>query len=201
MKSKKAIYLRVSTQRQDLASQRLRAENYCKSQSYSVEDYLIYEDKISGAKSDRIALNKLIEDCRNDLIDTVIVVSLSRLSRSLRHLLDVANELASMSVKLISINEQIDFSTPIGKMILSVTGSIAELEKNQISDRVKRGLEHAKAQGKRIGRERVICRETVISLHKKSLTNIEISKIVKASPSSVSRIIKAYKLGETSAVS
>ena len=184
-----------------MASQRFKAQNYCIGRSYDASDCIYYEDKISGAKSDRDALNKLLEDCRNGLIDTVIVISLSRLSRSLSHLLELANEFASMSITLISITEQIDFSTPIGKMILSVIGSLGELEKNQISQRIKRGIELARARGKKLGREKVICRDTVMKLHRKNLSNKEIANIVKASPSSISRIIKAQKQSALSKVS
>lgn len=155
--SKKAIYLRVSTDKQDtgLESQRLKAINYCKGRGFDLEGIEFYADKVSGARADRKELGRLLEDCREGRIDTVIVISLSRLSRSLSHLLDVTNELSSMSVTLISIQEQIDFSTPIGKMILAVVGSIAQLEREQISARVRRGLELAKANGKSLGeRER-----------------------------------------------
>lgn len=194
MISKKAIYLRVSTDKQDtgLASQELKALNYCKSRGFKESEIQIFADKISGAKSDRKELGRLMEACREGLFDTVIVISLSRLSRSLSHLLDVTNELGEYGVKLVSINEQIDFSTPVGKMILAVVGSIAQLEREQISERVKRGLVHAKAKGKTLGRSRTIDHELVINLFKQGLSYRQIAEASKSSVSNCHRIIQNH---------
>lgn len=192
--SKKAIYLRVSTDKQDtgLESQRLKAINYCKERGFDLEGIEFYADKVSGAKAERKELGRLLQDCRDGRIDTVIVISLSRLSRSLSHLLDVTNELSSMSVTLISISEQIDFSTPIGKMILAVVGSIAQLEREQISARVRRGLELAKANGKSLGRARKIDHDLVINLFKQGLSYRQIAEASKSSSSNCYRIVQKY---------
>ena len=194
MSSKKAIYLRVSTDKQDsgLASQRMKARNYCLSRSFPEEDLIYYSDKISGAKSDRKELGRLMGDCRSGKVDTVIVISLSRLSRSLSHLLEVASELSDNEVKLISINEQLDFSTPIGNMILAVVGSIAQLEREQISQRVKRGLMMAKANGKSLGRARSVDHELVVNLYNQGLSYRQIAVASKSSSSNCYRIIQKH---------
>lgn len=198
--SKKAIYLRVSCSdgRQDsgLQSQKHKALNYCKANSYPDNLLEIYTDKISGGRSSRPALDRLMQDCRDGKIDTVIVVSLSRLSRSMAQTISLSSEFSSLSIKLVSIQESLDFSTSLGKLVLGIMSSIFEMEKNLVSDRVVRGLAHAKSQGKVLGRRPTVDHSLVIRLYLQKMSYRDISKAVGTSVSNCFRIIKKYKSSE-----
>lgn len=136
-------YARVSTKGQDLSIQIDALEKYgCEK---------IFTEKESGAKSDRPELNKALEYLREG--DKLVVHKLDRLARSTFDLHKLANQLQDAGIALVFIKEQIDFSTPAGKLMFSMLGAIAEFERDLINDRTAEGRERAKAQGKHMGRK------------------------------------------------
>ncbi|HYF74966.1 MAG TPA: recombinase family protein, partial [Candidatus Nitrosocosmicus sp.] len=149
-----ALYIRVSTEEQATEGQSVDAQidiltQYCK--LYQIKIYQIYKDLgISGkdAKS-RPGLIKMLQDARQNKFSMVLVWKISRLSRSLRDLLWILDELDKQQIVFSSYSEKFDTSTPVGKMTLQLLGSIAEFERNTIVDNVKLGLqEYAKKGGK-----------------------------------------------------
>lgn len=142
MSKLKLGYARVSRNDQDLALQTQALNAAGVSQ--------IFSDKISGAEHDRDGLRALLDHAREG--DTVIVWRLDRLARSLPHLIELAGEFESRGIELRSITENIDTSTPAGKLIFHIFASLAEFERNLIIERTTAGLDAARAQGKFGGR-------------------------------------------------
>lgn len=187
-----AIYCRVSTQDKQesgLASQQLALENYCKAQS--IRNYQIYSDKISGVKVSRPALDQLIQDCNAGRIDNVIVFSFSRFGRSLRHLIESMEYFQSKNIGFISISEKFDTTTSIGRVMFAIISALGQWEREQVSIRVKAGMENARANGKKIGASKKHTNpEIFLQLRRQGLTTREIAKIVKCSPATVVRMLR-----------
>jgi len=115
----------------------------------------IYSDTVSGAKDARPGLNRLMADAQRRRFAAVIVWRFDRFARSVSHLLRALEQFQSLGIDFISLSESVDTSTPTGKMVFTVLGAVAELERSLIAERVRAGLRHARAHGKRIGRPRV----------------------------------------------
>ncbi|UAL53507.1 recombinase family protein [Metabacillus dongyingensis] len=136
-------YARVSTKGQDLSLQIDELNKYgC---------HKIFKEKESGSKSDRKELKKTLEYLREG--DKLVVYKIDRLARSTFHLHQIVKELESRGIALVFIHEQIDFSTPAGRLMFNMLGSIAEFERDLINERTAEGRERAKAQGKHMGRK------------------------------------------------
>jgi DNA invertase Pin-like site-specific DNA recombinase len=151
-----ALYMRVSTKNhsQTTETQALALrENAAHRGFVIVEEYR--DDGISGSKDSRPALDQLMRDARARKLDVVIVARFDRFARSVSHLLRALDEFSHLGVDFISLSESIDTSTPVGKMIFTVLGAVAELERNLIKERVQMGISRARKQGKALGRPRV----------------------------------------------
>ena len=115
-----------------------------------------YRDEgISGSKDSRPALDRLMKDARARKFDVVIVARFDRFARSVSHLLRALEEFSHLGIDFVSLSESIDTSTPMGRMIFTVLGAVAELERNLIKERVHMGISRARKQGKALGRPRV----------------------------------------------
>lgn len=136
-------YARVSTGDQDAAGQILRLE-----QAGAVK---VFTDVKSGKSMDRPALTDLLAYARPG--DTLAVVRLDRLGRSLSELLATVNALRDRQIDLLSLEEKIDTSSAAGELIFHVFGAIAHFERRLISERTKDGIAAARAKGKRPGRQ------------------------------------------------
>lgn len=136
-------YVRVSTEEQNEARQ-LQAL-----QDRGVDK--IYTDKQSGKNADRAQLKDMLEYCREG--DTIITESISRIARSVADLLRIMEQLQAKGVHFVSLKESIDTQTPQGRFMLTVFGAMAELERENILQRQKEGIEIAKAEGKYRGRK------------------------------------------------
>src|SRR6202049_5336533 len=95
-------------------------------------------------------------DVHRRRMDVVAVWKFDRMARSVSHLLRVLETFKALGIEFVSLSEQIDTSTPMGKMVFTVLGAVAELERSLIVERVKAGLRTARAKGKRLGRPRVL---------------------------------------------
>lgn len=135
-------YVRVSTVEQKLERQLL---------AYDKAD-IIYSDKVSGKDKERPQLKAMLHDLKEN--DVVVVKSLDRLSRSTMDLLEIAKEIESKKATLKVLDKDIDTSTPIGKFFLTIIGAVAELERENINQRVREGVAIAKEQGKYKGRKK-----------------------------------------------
>src|SRR5829696_4607634 len=110
----------------------------------------VYQETASGAKADRPVLDEVLSYLRTG--DTLVVWRLDRLGRSLKHLIEVVAALAERGVGFKSLTEQIDTTTPGGKLIFHVFGALAEFERDLIRERTHAGLAAARARGRRGGR-------------------------------------------------
>jgi DNA invertase Pin-like site-specific DNA recombinase len=125
-----------------------------------------YRDEgISGSKDSRPALDRLMKDARARKFDVVIVARFDRFARSVSHLLRALEEFSHLGVDFVSLSESIDTSTPMGKMIFTVLGAVAELESNLINERVHMGISRARKEGKSLGRpKRIFDRERALTM-------------------------------------
>lgn len=142
-----AIYCRVSTEEQNVDNQIQELKNIALLQKYMVSG--VYSDKVSGTKDSRPELNRMMFDMRKGLFDAVMIYKLDRLGRSLKHLITICEELHNKHVDLIVTSQGIDTSTATGKLLFNILGSVAEFEKELISERTKLGLRKAVNVGKR----------------------------------------------------
>jgi DNA invertase Pin-like site-specific DNA recombinase len=161
-----ALYMRVSTKThgQTTDTQASALYEYAKHRGFEiVQEYR--DEGISGSKDSRPALDRLMKDARARKFDVVIVARFDRFARSVSHLLRALEEFSHLGVDFVSLSESVDTSTPMGKMIFTVLGAVAELERSIIRKRVRAGVDRARRQGKRFGRPGVIIdREKVARL-------------------------------------
>jgi DNA invertase Pin-like site-specific DNA recombinase len=136
-----AIYSRVSTGDQHLETQALDLREMAKLRGYEIVHE--YTDIISGAKSKRPGLDQLLADAGRRRFDVVLVAAFDRVARSVRHFLEVLDELNHLGIEFISHRENIDTGGPLGRAIVVIVGAIAELERNLIVERVKAGMRRA----------------------------------------------------------
>ena len=185
-----ALYMRVSTKNhgQTTETQALALSEYAAHRGFTVTEG--YRDEgISGSKDSRPALDRLMRDARARKFDVVIVARFDRFARSVSHLLRALEEFSHLGVDFISVSESIDTSTPVGRMIFTVLGAVAELERNLIRERVVMGLDRAKRQGKKLGRPKTLVdREKVAALRAKGLSLRQIATELKVSKDKVARV-------------
>ena len=171
-----AIYARVSTAHngQDSSMQTRELQEYCERRGWKVSGEYV-DEGISGSKDSRPELNKLMADAHRRRFDAVVVWRFDRFARSVSHLLRALETFKALGVEFVSLSEQVDTSTPTGKMVFTVLGAVAELERSLIAERVKAGLRNARAKGKRLGRPRVVVdavRIAVLRAHGRSWREI-----------------------------
>ena len=149
---KAAIYARVSTFDQDPENQLQELRRYVEARGWAGTEFV--DRGISGAKDRRPALDDLMTAAKRRRIDVVVVWRLDRFGRNLRHLVTAIEELNSAGVSFVSLGENIDTTSPTGRLLLGVMGAFAEFERERIRERVMAGLQRARTQGKRLGRPR-----------------------------------------------
>lgn len=149
---KTAIYARVSTLDQTPENQLAELRRYAAARDWTAREYV--DRGVSGAKDRRPALDELLADARRRRFDVLICWRLDRLGRNLRHLILLLEELQALGIAFVSLAEGIDATTPAGKLQMHILGAIAEFERGRIQERVRAGLQRARAQGKRLGRPR-----------------------------------------------
>lgn len=139
-------YVRVSTTRQNTDPQRDALE------AFGVER--IFEDTLSGARTDRPGLKAMLDYAREG--DTVVVWRLDRLGRSLSHVVQTAESLHKRGILIRGLSDGVDYSTPTGRMIAGILAALSEYERTLIAERAQVAREAARARGKQVGRPRVI---------------------------------------------
>lgn len=191
MNKKTFLYCRVSTgmQQTGLESQVRALREYCN--RFSINNYVIFEDENqSGTKKSRPALDDMMKRVRNNECEKIIVYSFSRFARSVTHLLSALQEFEGLGIKFISISESIDTETPIGRALFTILGSVAQLERDILAERVRNGLANARAKGIKIGRKKTRPSELIRRLHAKGLVYREIARIAGCSQGAVATELK-----------
>jgi DNA invertase Pin-like site-specific DNA recombinase len=152
-----AIYARVSTANngQDPTMQTRELHEYCEPRGWTLTGEYV-DVGISGTKERRPELDHLMVDAHRRRFDVVAVWTFDRMARSVSHLLRALETFNSLGIEFVSLSESLDTSTPAGKMVFTVLGAVAELERSLIVERVMAGLRNAKAKGKRLGRPQTV---------------------------------------------
>lgn len=150
---KVAIYARVSTEKQTCENQLIELRAIAERSGYSIVTEFV-DEGISGAKgrADRPALNAMMKAATQRKFEMVLCWSIDRLGRSLQNLVELLNELQSLKVDLMFLQQGLDTSTSSGRMMFSIFGALAEFERNLIRERVVAGQNRAKASGVKLGR-------------------------------------------------
>jgi DNA invertase Pin-like site-specific DNA recombinase len=189
MKKRAAIYCRVSTADQHSETQLYDLREMAKQRGYEITHE--YTDVISGAKAKRPGLDQLLADARRHRFDVVLVAAFDRVARSVRHFLEVLDDLNHLGIEFVSLRENIDTSGPLGRAMVVIVGAIAELERNLIVERVRAGMRRARLEGRQIGRTPLdIDREQVVRDRRSGMSLTLVAKKHRISRASVCRLVK-----------
>jgi DNA invertase Pin-like site-specific DNA recombinase len=146
-----ALYARVSTQEQDPEVQLAALRHHVAQRGWQLSEEFV-DQGVSGARERRPALDRLMKAAWTGQFQVVLVWRFDRFARSVKHLVGALETFRSLRVGFVSLQEQLDTSTPIGQAMFTIIGAMAQLERDIIRERVKAGLEHARARGVRLGR-------------------------------------------------
>jgi DNA invertase Pin-like site-specific DNA recombinase len=184
-----AIYTRVSTADQHPETQLYDLREMARQRGYEIVHE--YSDVISGSKAKRPGLDQLMSDARRHKFDIVFVAAFDRVARSVRHFLEVLDELNHLNIEFISHRENIDTGGPLGRAMVVIVGAIAELERSLIVERVRAGMRRAKLEGRRIGRAPLnIDREQIVRDRRSGLSLRQVARKHGISRASVCRLVK-----------
>ncbi len=187
---KAALYIRVSTDKQasegtSLEVQEEKLRKFCEFQNWEI--HKLYADRgISGKDTERQQFQELMKEAREKKFEVVVVTKLDRFGRSLRDLINSIEELSTLKIQFTSVNDNINTTTPNGKLLFHILGAFAEFERQIIIERMTAGIAKAKQEGRQIGRVpmgyKVVDGEVIIDPQKADM---------------VKGIFKAYAAGET----
>jgi len=186
-----AIYARVSTnhhnQNPDIQVNELK--RFCESRGWLIR-YELVDHGFSGSTDNRPALKELLKIVREKEVDAVIVVKLDRLFRSLKHLVSILEEFEKLDIKFVAIKDNVDYSTPSGRLFIQILGSLGEFERSLLRERTMMGLEHARRIGKKFGRPRKHDHEKIVELFNLGKTYRQIQNELNVPMGCISRAIK-----------
>ena len=193
---KVALYSRCSTtkDRQSTESQTHALKAFCKNRGWDI--VANYEDFGSGADAKRPQFQQLKKDSFTRSFDIVLVFRFDRFARSTQELLTSLEYFQGLGIEFVSYSEQIDTTTPAGKALFSLIGIFAEFERNIASERIKAGLEKAKAKGKKLGRPQAVkmkLEDEIVKSLQDGNGKLKTSKLLKVSKSHVEKVKKKRK--------
>jgi DNA invertase Pin-like site-specific DNA recombinase len=184
-----ALYMRVSTVDQHPETQLLDLRQMATQRGYEIVQE--YTDRISGAKAKRPGLDQMMTDARRGRFDVVLVWASDRIARSVKHFLDVLDELNRIGVEYVSFRENIDTGGPLGRAIIVIIGAIAELERSLIVERVRAGMRRARLEGLRIGRAPLVLDNLAIQQDRQRGQSIrEIARGHSVSTATIQRVLR-----------
>lgn len=187
------LYMRVSTLDQHPETQLHDLRALAAQRGYQIVQE--YTDKISGAKAKRPGLDQLLYDARRGRFDVVMVWSFDRLARSVRHFLEVLDELNHLQVEFVSFRENIDTGGPLGRAIVIIVGAIAELERALIVERVRAGMRRARLEGRHIGRPQLDLDRGAIVRHRAHGQSLgQLAKTFRVSRTTIARVLDEEKV-------
>jgi DNA invertase Pin-like site-specific DNA recombinase len=150
-----------------------------------------YSDIISGAKSRRPGLDQLLADARKHRFEVVLVWAFDRMARSVRHFLEVLDELNHLGLEFVSLRETIDTGGPLGRAMMVIVGAIAEFERSLIVERVRAGMRRARLEGRHIGRRPLELDRPGIQRDRASgMSLAQVAKLHRISRATVHRVLK-----------
>ena len=185
-----AVYMRVSSVDQHPETQLHDLRQMAAQRGYEIVQE--YTDRLSGVKARRPGLDQMMADARRGKFDVVLVWASDRIARSVKHFLEVLDELNHLNVEFVSFREQIDTGGPLGRAIVVIIGAIAELERNLIIERVRAGMRRARLEGTHIGRMPLILdREAIRSDRCRGQSLRQIARGHRISTATVRRVLNS----------
>lgn len=171
-----ALYVRVSTfdQEKGLMSQKKALADYAVNHGF--DNIKWYQDRITGSQLNRPAFNRLQKDIFSGKVNTVVVWKLDRLSRSLKDGINVLTDWLEKDVRIIAVTQQLDFSGAMGQMIAGVLFALAQMERENLRENTKRGLNAAKARGVKLGKRPKLFAKDIVPLLQGGLKIAAVSK-------------------------
>ena len=184
-----ALYYRVSTKDQTADMQKRDLRRFAEQREFAVAEE--YEDiGVSGSKQSRPALNRMLADARKRKFDIILVWRFDRFARSTKQLILALEEFKGLGIRFISYQENIDLGSPSGEFMFAIISAMAQFERSIIQERVRSGLEAAKAKGKVLGRPKATpTPEEVRVLRAEGKSIREIAKILKVAKTTVERLL------------
>jgi DNA invertase Pin-like site-specific DNA recombinase len=188
-----ALYMRVSTLDQHPETQLLDLRQMASQRGYEIIQE--YTDKISGTKAKRPGLDQMMADARRGRFDVVLVWASDRIARSVKHFLDVLDELNRLNIEYVSFRENIDTGGPLGRAIIIIVGAVTELERNLIIERVRAGMRRARLEGQHIGRNPLVLDNLAIQQDRQRGQSLrQIAKGHRVSTATVQRVLRQYPI-------
>jgi len=192
---KVCLYARVSTHGQDPEVQLGALRAHAAQRGLQLVDEFV-DLGVSGAKERRPALDRLMKAAWAGAFQTVMVWRFDRFARSVKHLVSALDTFRALDVAFVSLHEQLDTSTPIGQAMFTIIGAMAQLERDIIRERVKAGLERARARGIRLGRPAVaVDLAHLQALRREGHSTAEIARHMRCSRSTVRRKLQVSSTG------
>ena len=189
---KAAIYARVSTPDQHLETQLYDLRKLAERGFEVVREY--YDRGISGSKARRPGLDAMMADARRGEYSVVLVAAFDQIAWSTKNFLEIVDELQELGIEFISAREAIDTSGPMGRMFITMVGSIAELERSLIVERIKAGMRRAKIEGQRLGRAPLnVDRAAIVRDRLSGMSLTQVAKRHRVSRATVVRLVREAK--------
>jgi len=186
-----ALYMRVSTVDQHPETQLHDLRQMAAQRGLDIVHE--YTDRISGVKAKRPGLDAMMSDARHGQFDVVLVWASDRIARSVKHFLEVLDELSRLQIEYISFRENIDTGGPLGRAIVIIIGAVAELERNLIIERVRAGMRRAKLEGRNIGRKPIeLDREAICRDRQHGHSRGQIARTHRISRTTVHRVLHEH---------
>lgn len=182
-----AIYARVSTKDQSVDLQVSALTDYCAARGWT---YQVFSEHITGTKAKRPELQRVLELVKSGQVDVVVCYKLDRFARSLTDLLSLLHDITSRGVSFVCVRDNIDLTTPAGRLMVHLLGAFAEFEASLIRERVTAGVRASIKKRGNWGRKTTVPAAKVLELRKKGVEPGEIAKTLKISRSSVFNVLK-----------
>ena len=185
-----AVYARVSTLEQHVETQLYDLRQLAQNRGFEV--VAEYTDHgVSGAKARRPGMDTLMADARKRKFSVVLVAAFDRVARSTKHFLQVIDEFDSLGIEFVSRRENVDTSGPMGRLFLTLIGSIAELEADLIKERIRAGMRRRRLEGYRLGRQPLdVDRAAIVRDRLNGMSLTKCSKKYGVSRASVIRFVR-----------
>ena len=189
MSKRVALYCRVSTVEQHVENQLIQLRDLSAKRGYQIVGE--YIDRISGVKSRRPGLDALMKEARRGKFDLVFVSGFDRLARSLGDFLQILDELESLGIEFASAREAIDTSGPMGRVFLTLIGTISALERDLLCDRVRQGIARRRLMGLPVGRQPLpVDRDAIVAARLGGMTLTQTARRYSVSRASVVRWVR-----------
>ena len=186
-----AIYCRVSTRDQSVEMQLVQLREYAHRRGWEIAGEYI-DEAVSGIKKKRPGLDRLMADCQQRLVDVVLVWKFDRFARSVTHLTQALETFQSLGIDFISYSQNLDTSTPMGKMLFVILGAVGELERDLIRERTEAGRQVARRRGVKFGRKTVVTpeiRDRIFALRRGGQTFAYIAGLLRIGEATIARAL------------